>query len=132
MSRERGLEEAGVSDPQTEMKQAMYEAIMQNELQIALQTAQAKAQLQIQMLAMQMQQAQQQAMMMQQQGGGQQLPNEPPPPGIPGAEGQGFNPAMGGQPPAMMQPEATREMQTGRARGGVPVATGGAGEEGVV
>jgi hypothetical protein len=121
MSRERGLEEAGVEDPQTEMSQAVYEALLQNEIQIALQTTQAKAQMELQEMMQQRQMAMQQQAMQQQQ----QLAMQPQPPGIPGAEGQGFNPAMGGQPAQMMQPGATREMQTGQDMGGVPNATQG-------
>lgn len=137
MSRERGLEEAGVQDPQAEMKQSMYEQVLQNELQIALQSAQARAQLQIQMMsqqAMQMQQQQMQQQMMEQQAAAQggmggmmggQMPMEQPMPGIPGVEGLGYDPSMGGQPPAMANPYATREMQSGLALGGVPMAEEG-------
>jgi len=42
--------------------------------------------------------------------------------GIPGVEGEMFNPAQGGLPPAMAAPGATREMQRGTDNRGTPVA----------
>jgi hypothetical protein len=42
--------------------------------------------------------------------------------GVEGVEGEEWNPATGGLPAAMAAPQATRELQTGMARGGVPVA----------
>jgi hypothetical protein len=51
-------------------------------------------------------------------GPGGQEPVPGTPPGIEGIEGEGFNPAVGGQPPAQADPGATFEGQTGRSRGG--------------
>jgi hypothetical protein len=120
-SREAALEDIGVEDPQNMMRQSFYEGLLQNEIQIAMQNAQMSAQMKWQMLQQQMQmqmQAQQEASM---QGGTGQLPNEQPTQGIPGATGQGYNPAMGGTPPAMLEPEGTREMQAGSDNQGLPV-----------
>jgi len=44
------------------------------------------------------------------------------PPGIEGVEGGGWDPSQGGLPPALAQPGATREMQTGMTQGGEELA----------
>ena len=137
MSRESGLEYAGVMNPAKEVRQAMYEQMLQNELQIVLQNQQAKAQMVIEMQAQQMRMQMEQQMMMQQQAmmqqqqqpagneafnlGEQMAAGGPPTPGVPGAEGQGFNPAMGGTPPVQLSPSAGRVAQTGSDNSGVPV-----------
>ena len=114
MSRERGLEYAGETDPQGVMKQYWFERLLENKLNIAMQSEMAMSQLQIQQMAQQA--AAEAQMVMQQQQAAMQ------PPGIPGAEGAGFNPAQGGQPAQMMQPGATFEGQMGMTRGGAPTA----------
>ena len=114
MSRERGLEYAGETDPQGVMKQYWFERLLENKLNIAMQSEMAMSQLQIQQMAQQA--AAEAQMVMQQQQAAMQ------PPGIPGAEGAGFNPAQGGQPAQMMQPGATFEGQMGLTRGGAPTA----------
>jgi hypothetical protein len=53
-----------------------------------------------------------------QESGAMGAPLQTNPPGIPGVEGQGVNPAMGGTPPAQTMPMATREQQTGRTAAG--------------
>ena len=65
----------------------------------------------------------QQGMAQQQQGGGGGQPGPVPGPegGIPGVGGPGFDPNQGGIPPAMANPKATREMQTGQTRTGEEV-----------
>lgn len=90
-------------------------------MQIAQQLAQ-------QMLQQQMAQVQQQQMGGGEQGqgmpgpiNGQPMAPQPGTMGIPGAEGQGVNPAAGGIPPAMMNPGGgTFEQQQGMTRGGQP------------
>jgi hypothetical protein len=116
-SKEWALEEIGVENPNMILEQRMYEQLVENKLAIIMQKEQAMAQLEIQQMQAEIQQGMQQAqadaqMQMQQlQGMGN-------PQGIPGAEGQEFNPAMGGMIPQEMMPEATYEGQTGRYRTG--------------
>jgi hypothetical protein len=121
LSKERGLKEAGVEDPQAEMKQHYYELLVESMVQDRIRRQQAMTDIELQQIAMQAQQQAQmmaQAMMQPPQQGMMQ------PPGIPGIQGQGdmFNPAAGGLPPAMAQPGATREEQTGYDMYGVPGA----------
>jgi hypothetical protein len=130
MSRERSLEEIGVNDPAKEMKQAYLERLMENKINLMIQEEQMRLQLMTQQAQMQMQaQIQQQQIQDQQNAQAelerQQAQNMMGPQGIPGAEGQGVNPAMGGMPAQQMMPQATREQQTGAARNGAPVAEGG-------
>lgn len=122
MSKEFGLEEIGITDPQQEMEKAKFEELVQFETDLYKQEKMAMMQMQIQQMQMEMQmmaqqQTQQQAMLQNSQG-------MMGPQGVPGAEGQGFNPAAGGMPPAQMMPEATREMQGGYDRTGNPIAAG--------
>lgn len=133
MSRETALEEAGISDPGREMRRSGYEALLQNEIQLVIQEKQMQQQMQFQTMQMQMQQqmqqqqqmAEQEAMMAAQQQGaggpGWGVSLEPEPPGMPGIEGQGWNPAAGGIPAATANAYATREMQTNRDNSGMPV-----------
>ena len=95
-SKERALEDVGVTDPQEVMRQRIFEKFLENNIN------QIMAMSQIQM---------QQAWQAGAQAGG-----------VPG--GEGFNPAEGGQPPAMANPEMTREMATGMDRMGMEVAEG--------
>lgn len=134
MSQERGLEEAGVEDPISEINQSYYEKMKEMELQLYFEREKAKLQLEMQAQQMQLQMQAQQAQMQQQmaaqqeaqqQGGGGQAPMQQGPQGMPGVSGQGYNPAQGGQPPAQVNPNVTRETQTGQARGGVPTYQGG-------
>lgn len=120
MSNETSLEELGITDPLAEMEQGYIEQLQQammanviQSMQIELQNAQAMQQQQMQM-EMQSQQA-----MQEQQA--QAMVNFQQAPGMPGIEGQGFNPNMGGIPPALMNPTATREQQTGVAMNGAPI-----------
>jgi hypothetical protein len=98
----RALEDMGVTDPDVAIKEWEAEQRRFTELQIELQMRQQQAQ-------MAMQQAVQQIQMAQQQ-------QQAAPPGQQG--GEGFNPAMGGTPPAQAAPEMTRERVTGEVRGG--------------
>ena len=122
------LEMLGDTNPEQTLKEWMTEQMdmayfngvlekIQFDASQALEQQRAQAQLQAQV-----QQAQgmieQQAAQAQQ---AQQAPQPGTPPGIPGAEGQGFNPAAGGIPPQMGAPGATMEGQTGMTRGGEPV-----------
>ncbi len=69
--------------------------------------------------AMEQQQAMQQPGMSRQQAGAMGAPPQTAPPGMMGVEGQGFNPAQGGTPPAQVNPAANvMEQQTGETREG--------------
>jgi len=111
------LEDMGVEDPEQEMDRAFEEKLDQNQLDMYILSQQQALQMQMQALQMQMQQQQQMQQMgmqqqMQQQQQAQQMAQQQELGGaIPG--GQGFNPAMGGQPPAMAFPEGTRENVNG-------------------
>lgn len=107
--REYALEDVGVSDPGAALElwylERFKDAMFQMRLSQMVQQAQMEAQ---QAMMAQQQEAQaraqqEQAMMMQ---------------------GQGFNPAMEGTPYGQVNPEETREYQTGQAAGGAPVAEG--------
>lgn len=131
LSNERALEELGITDPEEELERFWLERLFENKMNIVMQEQQFESQLEQQQISQQMQMAQQQqmeqeAMMQQQQVMDEQqymqmMQNQQQAPGLPGLGGQGFNPNMGGTPPAMFAPEATREEQTGLAMDGVPV-----------
>ncbi|MGW8178125.1 MAG: hypothetical protein ACWGQW_04930 [bacterium] len=131
LSKERALEELGISDPEAELDQFWMEKMEENRMNIIMQEEQFQAQAQQQMIMQQLQQQmameqQQQAQDMQAQQQLEQqymqgMMNQQEAPGIPGLGGQGFNPAFGGTPPAMFAPEMTREEVTGQALNGVPV-----------
>lgn len=135
MSNETALQQMGVEDPQAEMMQWYRERFYEHKFSLALQAEEAEMQLQIQQRQMEMQaQLQQQQMQQQAEMDQQAQMNEQAamqeafamqgPPGMPGIEGEGFNPAAGGIPPAMMNPAATREGQMGADMSGNPLAGG--------
>lgn len=95
VSRETVFGDLGFEDVEYEITQRMQEDLLQAEFQSALQEIMA---------------ARAQAMQAQMQGAQS------------AAVGPGFNPAAGGQPPAMANPEATFEGQTGTTRAGEPIA----------
>src|SRR3990167_2419379 len=100
-----------------QMEMAYFNGVLQHiqfEASQAIEQQLAKAQLQAQV-----QQAQ--SIIEQQAAAVAQAPAPGAPPGIPGAQGQGFNPAAGGIPPQMAAPGATMEGQTGMTRMGEPV-----------
>jgi len=102
------LEALGETDPEGMMKEWQREKIKDAVLGGYLQKLQMQISGQLEQMV---QQAAQEQMMLQQQMQQEQ--------GIPGVEGQGFNPAMGGSPPAMASPMMnTYEGQTGMTRGG--------------
>jgi len=90
------------------------------EMEASGEIEQMAAQMAQQMIAQMMEQQQQQQQAGMPPGGGGPGMTEMPggPPGIEGVEGQGFNPAMGGEPPATASPNATFEGQMGQTRGG--------------
>ncbi len=98
---ENALEDIGVTDPQQAMKTRRQEQMQDFMIQMQMQ---------------QMQTAQQMQMQMAMQQSAQPAPGTPP--GVENAQGQGFNPAAGGQPAQEMAPEATYEGQTGMSRSG--------------
>jgi len=131
-SPERAFEEMGVSDPDQAILEGyehqMVRAMIQQAIQAVIAEKNAKTQQKIQ------------SMMQPPQPQPGQPPGAPPgpppqmppgagprPPGPPGMRppggspfpgGQGFNPALAGLPPAMANPNGTREMVSGRDRGG--------------
>lgn len=133
---EEALEEIGITDPSKAMLTRMKEVYMQHfldlQMQKEIQEMQAGIQLQMQQATMQMQMEMQQAQMEMQQaqmggmGGMGTPPNMgpggAPPPSTGGIQagpngsprGMGAAPSMGGQPPAMMAPNETREMISGQ------------------
>lgn len=125
---EYALEEMGVTDPDTAIKQRTFEKLFENE--IAMMIEQQKMQLQMQAAAQQaqmqmmmQQQAMQQQVMQQQAAmqGGMGMAQMQGENGIPA--GAPFNAAQGGMPTAMAMPGATREMVTGQDLRGGAVAT---------
>jgi hypothetical protein len=118
MSREFALEEIGVDDPQQEMRKGIFERLLQNKIDLQIQREQMQASLEFEQMKMEAQ-AEMQA---QQQMAIQQTQNMSGPQGIPGISGEAFNPAMGGQVPAQVMAEATREQQMGMTRSGLPAA----------
>lgn len=139
MSREAGLEDAGIEDPSQELERRTFEDLLMAEIQNAIAKKQAALQLQVQQAQMQIQmeaQQMQQEQMAAAQGlqSGAPVPGQAVPeggnmaqggnPGIPGVSGSAFNPSQGGQIPAQVSPNSTREMQTGVSRSGTPNAAG--------
>jgi len=119
------LEMLGETDPERKIKEWMTEQMEMAYFQGILQQIQFEASnaIQQQMAQAQIQSQVQQAqdMIAQQAQAAQQAPAPGTPPGLPGAEGQGFNPAEGGLPAQMAAPGATMEGQTLQTRGGEPV-----------
>jgi hypothetical protein len=108
LSKETGMEMCGIDDPLREMNLSVIEKMKDHKLQMYFAEEEAALQAKIQ---------QDQAvtqMQMQALKGQQNPPGEP----NPMVSGQQFNPAEGGTPPAMANPNATMEMQTGMTRGG--------------
>ncbi len=101
------LEDMGVEDPEQELERSYEERLDELEFSKYEQTQQMELQMMAQGMQAQEQQAQEAQMMAQQQ----QLNGA-----IPG--GQGFNPAMGGEPPAMAFPGGTREEVLGQLGAG--------------
>jgi len=97
-SKERAMEDMGITDPDTVMKEVLFDQFLQAQIANIIQMQAAQSQMALQ----QQQQAQQQALA--------GLQNQMA--GAPG--GQGFNPAMEGSPPQMAVPGATREGVTGQ------------------
>jgi len=104
-SKERALEDMGVTDPDQVMKEAYMEQLTDANIQNIIQTMMAQSQMQVQMQAQEAQMMQQQ----QQQMGMEAMQNQMA--GAPG--GGGFDPNQGGLPPQMAAPGATREGVTG-------------------
>lgn len=135
LSDETALEWMGIADPQGEMKKRALEELSQALLGITISEMQAASQMKVQQAQMQMQMQAQQAL----QAAAQQPPAPQGPPGGdasyfnqqplspptqqigPQISGQGYNSAVGGIPPAQVNPNATRESQTGLDANGVPL-----------
>jgi hypothetical protein len=127
-SNRRALEDIGVTDPGSEIEQWYEEQTRRRDWELEQEGKQMQMQQEIelagqaQMMQMQLQ-AEQQA-----QGGAQPAPGEVPPSAEEAQAGYarqrgagfqntrdsaGFNPAIGGEPPAEANPEGTRETQQG-------------------
>lgn len=118
-------EELGYSDPEGLKDDWMREQFDLAELQGIVTRIQAEASGELQQMAAQMAQGIIQQAMQEQQGvppevsGAQGAPPATGPQGMAGVEGQGVNPAEGGIPPAMINPNANvMEQQTGETRAG--------------
>lgn len=140
------LEEVGETNATGLIEEAEYEAMEKFMLQrffqkitaqdeLAIQAQQQQLQMQAQAATMQMQMAAQQAAAAQEQQQGPPQretrrgrtaprPNPTTPPGAagPGVEGQGFDPSVGGTPPAQAEPGTNQERQTGLTSGGQGLA----------
>jgi len=135
LSDETALEWTGIADPQKEMTKRAMEEMSQTLWRIRMSELEAESQMKIQMAQMQMQ-------MQMQQDQANAAANPPPPPDNfggdasyfsetplepptqpigPQIEGQGYNSAAGGMPPSLVNPDATRETQTGFDGRGVPL-----------
>jgi hypothetical protein len=114
----RILEWMGETDPEGLMREYWFEQLNRADMMGRLELIQTMSSNKIEQIAAEMAQGMlEQQAAQQQQGGGQQQPSPMGPQGIPGAEGEMFNPAMGGMPPAMASPTGnTRETQTGLTR----------------
>lgn len=110
-SKERALEDMGVTDPDQVMEEAYMEQLMEARITDIVQTIMAQGQLAIQQQQMEMQGIQQQQLAAQAQGLAAQQNQGANVPG-----GEMFNPAMGGQIPQEVAPGATREGVTGEDR----------------
>jgi len=110
-SKERAMEDMGITDPDNVMKEVLFEQLLQAEIQrmIQMQAYQDQQALVAQQAAQQQAMASIQSQMA----------------GAPG--GNGFNPALGGQPPAEVAPGATREGVTGQTMTGEETGFQGGG-----
>jgi hypothetical protein len=130
MSPRKLLEMLGETDPEGQIREWKMHQLDMADMRARLKRIEMEGSGEIEQMASQMaQQMIQQQMEQQQQGGGEQqgpgreAPNPMNGPGIPGMEGQGFNPAAGGQPAAESSPQGnTREFQMGETRGGGELA----------
>lgn len=112
---EMALEDLGVEDPEQAINAWYYERLKRHvfEMNTQAEMMQMQGEVQSGIQAQAEQQAEAQALAMQAQNNT----------GIPG--GQPFNPAMGGLPPAMANPDITREMMTGEDEMGLEAGAGG-------
>ena len=121
---ERIIEFLGDTDPQGAARLYYKEQFKDAYIAGVLQKVQAEGSGEMeqmrQMLEQLMQQQEQMAQAAQQQQGPGRTPQGPG--GLEGVGGPEFNPAEGGLPPATVAPGATRETQTGRTQGGMPIA----------
>jgi len=110
------LKELGIEDYEEHVKARMKDMLRENEIQIAMKKRQFEAELEMQNAAQNATQ-----------------PTEPPPAGGDGSplpqgsaqepvSGQGYNPALSGQPAQIANPEATRELQRGEDISGEEIA----------
>lgn len=105
----RALEQIGISDPEQAIREREAERVAENEVEITMKERQAESEMNMQAKMMQMQMMQQQLQ--------QPVPQQQADP-FGNLGGQGFNPAMGGSPPAMGAPEMTREQVSGQTKAG--------------
>ena len=109
-SKERALDEMGVSDPEQVMKEVYFGQLLDAKIANLIEMERAQSQMALQMEQQQAQMAMQQQAMQQQQPQGQEAIQQQLA-GAPG--GQGFDPNQGGLPPQQAAPGATREGVTG-------------------
>lgn len=132
LSDETALEWMGIADPLKEMSKRAQEEMSATMWRIKMSEMEAMSQMQIQQMQMQMQMQMQQAAQQPPpqpeppMGGNaayfSETPLEPPTQPIgPQIKGQGYNSYAGGTHPAIVNPDATRETQTGFDGRGVPL-----------
>lgn len=129
MSKRDALESLSVPHPESQLDASSLEKIKEGMVQAIITelvaTANAKVQMQVQQATMQAQQqqaAQQQAAAQEQQQQAANPQSQISPYDM--AQGQGFNPAAGGQPPIEAAPGQGREQMNGQTNGGEDVAAG--------
>ena len=120
---ERIIEFLGDTDPQGAMKMWTKEQMKLAYLRGVLQKVEAVGSGELQKMAEMLEQAMA-ALEQAQQASQVEGPGRTPqgPGGLEGIGGQQNNPAVGGTPPAVQAPGATRETQTGTTQGGTPIA----------
>jgi hypothetical protein len=107
-TKEAALGDAGVDDPVQMLKEKRKEMLQETVLGGKLMVIQAQYQAEAMKLSQEAQQQMRDQIMAEMQSKQ--------------GMGQGFNPAMGGQPPAEANPNMTYENQTGETRAGAPLA----------
>lgn len=121
---ERIVEFLGDNDPQGAMrlyyKEQFKDAYIAGVLQKVTAEGSGELEQMRQLLEQLMQEKEQMAKEAPPEGGPGRTPKGPG--GLAGVEGPGFDTSAGGLSPATVAPGATRETQTGRAKGGMPIA----------
>ena len=120
---ERIIEFLGDTDPQGAARLYYKEQFKDAYIAGVLQKVQAEGSGEMEQMRQMLEQLMQQQEQMAKAAEAGPGRTPPGPGGLAGVEGPGFDPNQGGMPPATVAPEgATREAQTGRTQGGMPIA----------